>query len=138
MTDTRYRKVTEINEAHSVPPKDPPDLVVQPGGRSSWRITIPAVVVAALIGFAGSLLARPTIDTSRMESKIDALDSKVGTLSESVTRDIAALRERQATDSNAFTTGINRTSDKLDWHIERESDRVAAIERHLEAMGRHQ
>ena len=111
----------------SLPPKTDAPLVVHGHG---MRVTVPTAIATAALGFAGSLLARPHVDVSRLESKIEALDAKVAQLNEQISRDVAAIRQRQTEDSNAFSNGINR----LDGRDERLSDRVTGIDRRLELV----
>jgi peptidoglycan hydrolase CwlO-like protein len=127
------RTYVNAREVPRVPRTDPPsqrptETVVVASGR--WRAVIPASILSAAIGFAGSMMAQPHVDMSRIERKIDDLDSKVGALSDKVDTNNTATRERQMTDSNLFSNDIARAAGRLDRH----DDRLAEIARRIEAV----
>jgi len=136
------KAVTDPPAPDSLPPdtvkdrSEPQQIVVRGHG---MKVTIPVAIVSAAIGLAGSMMAQPHVDVSRLERKVDALDSKIGALSDSLDRSVGAVKERQASDSDKFTNAINsltRIADKHDGQLERQSDRIVAIDRRVEVVER--
>ena len=119
------------------PPRDPPAVTIRSG--SGVKIAITSSVISALIGAAGALFAQPHVDVSRMERKIDGVESHLGVLDDKVTDGFAAVKQRQADDSDKFANAIYDT--KLvnvaqSSELARIGDQYIALARRIELVER--
>ena len=137
------RAATDPPAPDSLPPdttrdhKDPPAVTIRSG--SGVKIAITSSVISALIGAAGALFAQPHVDVSRMERKIDGVESHLGVLDDKVTDGFAAVKQRQADDSDKFANAIYDT--KLvnvaqSSELARIGDQYIALARRIELVER--
>jgi hypothetical protein len=95
----------------SLPPdttRDPPVVTIRSRG-GMVKVALTSSVISALVGFGGSMMAQPHVDVSRMERKLDQLDSKFGTLDDKVTDGFQAIGKRQTEDSDRYANAIYDT-----------------------------